>query len=206
MSTSDTIDIDALEDPVDYMQKLSELGMNWMIIAYVAMVGARLICPEARGLGDQLSLKNPLHGLLFWYIVKEFIIFTVVTYNMSIPGLNTNDGDAETHKLSSLATVEALAVSKIATLTTYCEQQEISVPDFSKYFFKDITATTDEAEPNDLDQDLRRESESGDDGDGAEEGEDENDDEEEGAGSAETAGSAQKRQRTSKKAVAKKPR
>lgn len=200
MSTSDTIDIDVLEDPVDYMQKLSELGMNWMIIAYVAMVGARLICPEARGYGDQLSLKNPIHGLLYWYMVKEFICFTVVHYKMGIPGLDTDDGDAETQKLSSLATVEALAVSKTATLTSYCEQQGIPVPDFAKYFFKDITATN-EAEPNDLEEELLLESSSGEEEGGAD-GADNDNEEEEGAGSAETSGSKPKRRRTSKKAAA----
>ena len=207
MPTSDTIDIDILEDPADYMQKLSELGMNWVVIAYVAMVGARLICPEARGYGDQLSLKNPIHGLLFWYLVKEFICFTVVNYKMAITGLNTDDGDAETQKLSSLATVEALAVSKTATLTSYCEQQGIPVPDFSKYFFKDITATTDEAEPNDLDEELLLESSSGEEEGGAEGGDnDDDEEEEEGASSAETSGSKPKRRRTSKKAAAKKAR
>ena len=146
MSSSETIDIDALEDPVDYMQKLSELGMNWLIIAYVVMVGARLICPEARGFGDQLSLKNPLHGLLFWYIVKEFLCYTVRTFNMSIPGLNTDDGDADTEKLSSLESVEALAVSKIASLTSHCDQQGITkklFPEIQHLTSRDPTCSRD---------------------------------------------------------------
>ena len=82
-------------------------------------------------------------------------------------------------------------MSKIASLTSYCDQQGITVPDFAKYFFKDITATTDEAGPNDLEEELLLESSSSEDG-GAED--DDDDDDGEGAGSAETTGP--KRQRT----------
>ena len=80
-------------------------------------------------------------------------------------------------------------MSKIASLTSYFDQQGITIPDFAKYFFKDITATTDEAGPNDLDEELLLESSS------SEEAEDDDDDDDgEGAGSAETTGP--KRQRT----------
>ena len=68
------------------MQKLTDLGMSWVILAYVAMVGARLTCPGARAAGDFLSLKNPVHGLLFWFMVKEFLLFSVKEYKIHVPG------------------------------------------------------------------------------------------------------------------------
>ncbi len=55
------------------MQKLIESGVTRVILAYVAMAGATKTCPDARGAGDDLSLKNPLHGLLFWFMVLEFL-------------------------------------------------------------------------------------------------------------------------------------
>ena len=187
MSMGDAIDLTVLVDYEDYMQKLTELGMNWVIIAYVAMVGARLACTEARGMGDDLSLKNPLHGLLFWFLVKDFLCYSVVTYHISIPGLQVDDGDAESEKLSSHATVVALAEKKIAALTLVCEQQSIRVPDFSPHFFKTITPGQLAAESAGLGHELQ-----GEDGPSDTEGGSDNEDDDEE--------DARKRQRIDKNA------
>jgi hypothetical protein len=72
-SAGDSVDLEELEDYSDFMQKLKDMDMTWVILAYVAMVGATKTCPDARGAGDDLSLKNPLHGLLFWFMVLEFL-------------------------------------------------------------------------------------------------------------------------------------
>ena len=153
------------------MQKLTDLGMSWVILAYVAMVGARLTCPGARAAGDFLSLKNPVHGLLFWFMVKEFLLFSVKEYKIHVPGLSLVDGDEATHKLSSHASVEALADAKIAALTSYCDQEGITIPDFSAHFFK--KENTD-AGQGDLDDQLAQESHS----DAASESDQDDDDEE----------------------------
>jgi len=153
-SSGDCIDLAELDDFGDYMQKLTDLGMSWVILAYVGMVGARLTCPGARAAGDHLSLKNPVHGLLFWFMAKEFLLFSAKEYKINVPGLSLVDGDEATHKLSSHASVEALADAKIAALTSICEQEGIKIPDFSAHFFKKENM---DAGQSDLDEELAQE-------------------------------------------------
>jgi len=195
-SAGDSVDLEELEDYSDFMQKLNDMGMNWVILAYVAMVGARMTCPEARGAGDDLSLKNPLHGLLFWFMVLEFLCYSAREYKIQVPGLSLVDGDEATQKLSSHASVEALAMAKIAALTTYCVQEGIKVPDYSAHFFK---TEIGDAGPNDLENELAQESADG----GSEPEEpDEEEDEEEEDPSNETAGPQRKKPRNDPKAPA----
>jgi hypothetical protein len=178
------------------MQNLTESGVTRVILAYVAMVGATKTCPDARGAGDDLSLKNPLHGLLFWFMVLEFLCYSVREYKIEVPGLSLDDGDEATQKLSSHASVEALAKTKIAALTTYCDQEGIKVPNYSAHFFK--TENSDEG-PGDLESELARESADG----GSEPDEqDEEDEEDEEDHTNETAGPQRKKPRNDPKAPA----
>jgi hypothetical protein len=84
-------------------------------------------------------------------------------------GLSLVDGDEATHKLSSH--VEALADAKIAALTSYCDQEGITIPDFSAHFFK--KENTD-AGQGDLDDEVAQEDHS----DAAAESDQDDDDEE----------------------------
>ena len=139
LNVNDAVDLDVLSELEDYMKMMSDKGMDWEILAYILMSGATRVCTEARALGDTLSLKNPLHGLMFWYIVKDFLCYNVTFFKFDIPGLSLTDGDADAQKPSSLATVEALADSKIAALQKACVDKVGKAPDYAQFFFQTVT-------------------------------------------------------------------
>lgn len=166
----DEVNIADMEDVEEFMAMLAAKGLNWEIVAYLATIGAIKTFSEFRTMGDAISLRNPLHGTVYWFIVQEFCLYTVATYHVDIPGLSMTDGTEE--NLSSHATVAALATAKLAALTAICEEQDVKVPDYSQIFFQ--TYVPEILEEDDLDDDALPETE-GSDGD---EDADDDDDEE----------------------------
>ena len=130
----DEVNIGDLEDAEEFMEMLAAKGMNWEILAYLGTVCAIKMFPEFRAMGDAISLRNPLQGTVFWFITQEFLLYTVATYHVDIPGLSRTDGTED--KLSSHAAVAALATTKLAALTAVCEEQDVKVPDYSQIFFQ----------------------------------------------------------------------
>ena len=163
INPNDEADLDDLEDFEDYMEMLASKGMSWEILAHICLVGVCKVWPEIRGMGDALSFRNPLHGTMFWYIVKYFMCYTVTNYHLDIPGLSLSDGNEE--NLSSHATIEAIATAKIDALTSVCLEQGVKVPDFSQFFFQVHSAESLGNEDSPAESDV--------------EGEDEDEDEEE---------------------------
>ncbi len=134
MNPSAGVEWDECEDVEDYMTVLASKSLTYEILTYICMLGVYKHWPECRCMGDSLSLRNPLHGVLYWYIAKNFLIFSVNTYKIKIVGLSDTDGSED--KLSSLATIDAIATAKIEALTAACLEQGIKVPDFSQFFFQ----------------------------------------------------------------------
>ena len=165
MNPSAGVEWDHCEDVEDYMTVLASKGLTHEMLTYISMLGVYKHWPECRCMGDALSLRNPLHGVLYWYISKNFLIFSVKTYKIKIVGLSDSDGSEE--KLSSLATIEAIATAKIEALTAACLEQGIKVPDFSQFFFQGFS---DECIGDEVDADTPA-------GSGADDDEDEDEDE-----------------------------
>lgn len=148
MNPDDEVILSDMEDIEDYMGMMNGKGMNWEIIAYLAMIAALKMLPDTRSMGNALSMRNPLHGTVFWFIVKEFLVYSVEQYQVDIPGLSTTDGGEQ--ELSSHETVAALATAKLAALTAICEEQEVKVPDYSLFFFQThLTESLGEDDPLD---------------------------------------------------------
>lgn len=106
-----------------------------------------------------------------------------------------DDGDDGTQKLSSLTYVEALEGTKITALTI-CEQEGITVSNFSAHFLKEITLGSTDLE-HELDQVLDEESPPG----GGEHSEHDEEEDSDAEGNAEsTARSKRKKQWTGRSA------
>ena len=70
------------------------------------------------------------------------------------PGTRLSVYPLRINEFMSVANVEALADAKIAALTSYCDQEGITIPDFSAHFFK--KENTD-AGQGDLDDEVAQE-------------------------------------------------
>jgi hypothetical protein len=175
VTPSELIEWDECEDLEDYMSILASNGINWEMLAYICLLGGYKHMPEVRSMGDSLTVWNPLHGTLYWFIVKEFLIYSVKTFHFDIPGLSSNDG--EEGKLSSLATIEAIATAKIDALTAACMEQDVAVPDYSQFYFQEYSGDSagDEGFPDGGEDSL-----DGSDGDEGEDGEEDEDEEDAG--------------------------
>ena len=111
-----------------------ERGMTFEFLCYLILVTASRMCIDTRALGKEMSLTNPLHGLMFWYIVENFFMKCVTVHGIPIPGLSLTDAAAGAG-LSSFAKVDALLQTRKVELTAACTAQHLPVPDLESFFF-----------------------------------------------------------------------
>ena len=118
----------------DLFTAFDRRGIGYEFNAYVLLVAASRLCVETRGLGTSMSSTNPLHGLMFWYLVQNYFMMLVVHQNIKIPGLSTTDaiGDG----LSSFDKVQMICDAQVPLLKAACAVNQVPIPDFSTFFFQ----------------------------------------------------------------------
>lgn len=124
---------DSFESMAGIEQAFKDLDIKWTFCVYVLNAMMTRTCPEVRGLGTDISLSNPLHGTMFWYIARDFVCYGIRNAGFLVPDLKDSVGPDG--GVSSLQALEDLATSRMAELKIVCERLHQDVPDLSEYFF-----------------------------------------------------------------------
>ena len=113
--------------------ELAKRHITFELLAYLILVTASRMCVDIRALGKEMSLTNPLQGLMFWYIVEHFFMNCVTVHGIPVPGLSMTD--AVGTGLSSFHKVAAIMATRDAELTAACTRQKVPLPDLDGFFF-----------------------------------------------------------------------
>ena len=121
---------DSFESMAGIEQAFKDLDIKWTFCVYVLNAMMTRTCPEVRGLGTDISLSNPLHGTMFWYIARDFVCYGIRNAGFLVPDLKDSVGPDG--GVSSLQALEDLATSRMAELKIVCERLHQDVPDFNR--------------------------------------------------------------------------
>jgi len=123
---------------------LAVFGITWELLAFLLMYHATRLIPGAHAAGTKMELDNAIHGLVYWYIVRNFLLMCVERMDMTIPGLSTTDAVAG--GLSSYDKIHAFALQQITAMTAACTKAGLRIPDLSKWFFQRRELSSDGSE------------------------------------------------------------
>jgi len=159
-SFEDPEPVRALQTPDEVNAALTRRGITWEFMAYVLLWHTSRICPATRSsVAVEMSLRDPLHGLLYWFIVEHFFGWLIINGKINIPGMSTTNATAP--ESSQCDKVLAIAVAKQQEMVNACVKAGVIVPNLNDWFFQKTEGSSDE-ERSDGDIGLSGSEESGD--------------------------------------------
>ena len=103
---------------------------TYEMLAYIILVSVLPFYPDAGKMGPDVSTANPLQGVVYYYIISNFLCYCHDTNKCAIPGFDTvHDGQTR------CARVKAKAEAEVIRLTEICQGSGYSI-DPDAHFFK----------------------------------------------------------------------
>ena len=132
-----TIDILAIEngDTDVAISALTSGRLTVETLTFVIMVALISHVPEFAQLSNEITTSNPLHGILYHYVLANFICHGCMNALIpALPGLST--ASAVNGQPSQCERVKQSSEQKMVVLQRACADRGLSVPDFDAFFFQ----------------------------------------------------------------------
>jgi len=113
---------------------------SYSSLAYYGMIALRPHVPGLQFGGDAISCEDPYQGLLYHYLITQFLCFRCFKGYYVIPGLSIVQVPTDPTRPNDLTKSNCqrafeASTAKFDELTKYLEDKNMPVPDFSAYFF-----------------------------------------------------------------------
>ena len=118
----------------DVNRELRARALTYESLAYCFLVF--VVKRSAVVVGTTMSLTNPAHGLLYWYLISNVFVFGVERGYFEIEGLSNKDAGSGDGDESTMQTVKNTADRMIDLLKKEAVRIRIEVPDFDNFFFQ----------------------------------------------------------------------